>query len=294
MKEINKPRIFIGSSTESLDIAGACNVCLDYSAEVSMWPYIFNLGDNTLDSLVVKANNVDFALFVFSADDLTIMRNQQKLTVRDNVLFELGLFIGALGRERCFILKPRGVDLHLPTDLLGVNTGNFVPDRQDGDYFSAVNAACTQISQKMKSLGRLGPSISDEDNGRVSERIPKIKEEEYKINELQLLILARLLDTATENMEGSPAWKIKNSCGQVPDFKVDIAITKLTRVGYLERVIESDFNGNEWYGYKITNGGIEFVIENEENLDLLVSVPQSAAPTNKPNGIPDFDNDIPF
>ncbi len=44
-------------------------------------------------------------------------------------------------------------------------------------------------------------------------------------------------------------------------------MTKLSRIGYLERVIDSDINGNEWYAYKITNSGIEYVLENESKLD---------------------------
>lgn len=290
---MTKPRIFIGSSTESMNIAGACNVSLEHSAEVTMWPHIFELGDSTLDSLVRKANNVDFALFVFAPDDLTIMRNQHKPTVRDNVLFELGLFIGALGKKRCFILKPRGEDLYLPTDLLGINTGDFEPNRQDGDNFSAVNAACIQMTRQMNNLGLVKaeiPSIATDANAGY---IPSIKESEYEISDFQLLLLAKLLDTDTCRLEGVPVWDLKNNNSDIPDFKVDIAVTRLSRIGYLERIIDSDMNGNEWYAYKITNSGIEYVLENESKIDELTTPPKQT-PKQQFNELPDFDDNIPF
>ena len=114
-----KPRIFVGTPVESLEIADAVNLNLDHRAEVTIWRNgTFELSSNTIDSLTMKAKSVDFALFIFSPDDMAVIKNQQKAIVRDNVLFELGLFIGSIGKERCFILKPRNVELHFPTDLL--------------------------------------------------------------------------------------------------------------------------------------------------------------------------------
>jgi len=75
-----------------------------------------------LDSL----DDFDFGIFVFSPDDIVKMRGQEFQSARDNVLFELGLFIGRLGKERGIILLPRGQeDFHLPTDLLGITPGTY-------------------------------------------------------------------------------------------------------------------------------------------------------------------------
>lgn len=38
------------------------------------------------------------------------------------MVFELGLFMGALSRDRTFVVVPHGVDLKIPTDLLGMTT----------------------------------------------------------------------------------------------------------------------------------------------------------------------------
>lgn len=66
------------------------------------------------------ARSCDFAVLLMTADDTTASRGRRKASPRDNVVFELGLFMGALGRDRTFVVSPKGVDLKLPTDLLGV------------------------------------------------------------------------------------------------------------------------------------------------------------------------------
>lgn len=149
---MQKPRIFIGSSVESLPIADAINENLDHSAEITIWRNgIFHLSDNTLDALIDKSKTFDYAVFIFSPDDIATIRNVEQKVARDNVVFELGLFIGTLGKERCFVVKPRDTDLHLPTDLLGLTTADYDTNRSDGDLASALNYACSLIR---KAMGR--------------------------------------------------------------------------------------------------------------------------------------------
>ena len=49
-----KPRIFIASFVESLDVADAINVNLDHQAEVTVWKNGFKLSTDTIDSLIVN------------------------------------------------------------------------------------------------------------------------------------------------------------------------------------------------------------------------------------------------
>lgn len=98
-----KPRIFIGSSSEALNIAYAIQSNLEYDATVTVWTQnIFQLSSNSLDDLLNALENFDFGLFIFKPDDITLMRSNNYNVVRDNVIFELGLFFGKLGKGRVF------------------------------------------------------------------------------------------------------------------------------------------------------------------------------------------------
>jgi hypothetical protein len=149
-----KPKIFIGSSREGLDIANAIHANLTRDAECSVWSNgVFQISGSTIYSLINALRNSDFGVFVFSPDDLTIMRGQQNPVVRDNVIFELGLFIGRLGVERCFFITPDHVaDLRLPTDLMGILPGQYEANRHDQNWLAATNPVCMQIRAKLIEL----------------------------------------------------------------------------------------------------------------------------------------------
>lgn len=97
------PRLFIGSSTEGRTIATALRSNLEGDAEVAVWnENVFQLGFGTLETLVGELDRHDFALLVLTPDDVLTTRGERHPSPRDNVLFELGLFMGRLGRERAF------------------------------------------------------------------------------------------------------------------------------------------------------------------------------------------------
>lgn len=150
----SKPSIFIGSSVERLDVAYAIQESLEYEAEPTVWTQdIFKPTSYTLADLIKASRSFQFAIFVFAPDDLLLLRNEKARAVRDNVIFELGLFVGALGSERCFFLVPRGADsLHLPTDLLGVAPLTYVADRTDGNLIAALGPACNRVRRAMNEL----------------------------------------------------------------------------------------------------------------------------------------------
>jgi predicted nucleotide-binding protein len=92
-----RPSLFIGSSTEGSRIAKALQVLLDHACEVTVWNQgVFGLSQGTLESLVNALDEFDFAVLALTADDLVISREQESSAPRDNVLFELGLFMGGL------------------------------------------------------------------------------------------------------------------------------------------------------------------------------------------------------
>ena len=121
-----RPRVFIGSSIEGLEIAQALQINLDYVAEVSLWTdNIFELSTSTMGSLNQILNQVDYSIFVLTPDDLTKSRDTDFFSPRDNVIFELGLFSGKIGLNRTFIVHPRNIKLKIPTDLLGITTATY-------------------------------------------------------------------------------------------------------------------------------------------------------------------------
>ena len=124
-----KPRIFLGSSGKQAKLVQALTRGLADVADVEPWTAVFNPGVSTLDRLVELTREVDFAAFVFALDDWTSNRSdettQGQASPRDNVVFEAGLFGGALGMRRTFILHAKGAKL--PTDLLGMTEVRYPP-----------------------------------------------------------------------------------------------------------------------------------------------------------------------
>lgn len=148
-----RPTIFIGSSTEGAPIAKALQVLLDHACEVTVWHQgVFDLSHGTLESLTSALDEFDFAILALTADDLVISREQESFAPRDNVLFELGLFMGGLGRNRTFLVYNRTAKLKLPTDLMGVSAATFEP-HTSGNLQSALGAAATKIEEQIARLG---------------------------------------------------------------------------------------------------------------------------------------------
>jgi predicted nucleotide-binding protein len=116
------PTIFIGSSTEALVEAKALKSLLERpSLNVRLWSEdVFVPSSNALQDLANEATTSDFAILVLSADDKVESRGVDILKPRDNVLFELGLFMGALGKDRAFMVNTQPDGITLPTDLDGV------------------------------------------------------------------------------------------------------------------------------------------------------------------------------
>ncbi len=157
---MSKPSVFIGSSSEGVEVAMKLQTSLTSYAEATVWHQgVFGLGVGTLETLVDAAPKFDFAVLVLTPDDLIDSRGVQSNAPRDNVLFELGLFMGVLGRTRTFILTTDSRDLKLPSDLAGVATARYSKERNDGNLSAALGPAATQISDQIKALGHRNPEV---------------------------------------------------------------------------------------------------------------------------------------
>jgi Predicted nucleotide-binding protein containing TIR-like domain len=148
-----KPSLFIGSSSEKLLYAFALQDQLKSSADVTLWSQgFFSLNTSYLESLINGLNDSDFGVFVFAPDDILTLRNETLASIRDNVLFEFGLSMGKLGRERVFFILPENQgNLRLPSDLLGISTVTF--DTNRGNIEAALGPACFKILQAIDKFG---------------------------------------------------------------------------------------------------------------------------------------------
>ena len=248
------PKIFIASSAENIDVLEAINENLDRDALTTTWKHLFAPSSNTLEQLIQSTREVDFAAFVFSPEDIAQIRGESYSIPRDNVLFELGLFMGALGKDRCFIITPRGKELKLPSDLLGITPIDYNSEREDKDLAQALTAPTTKIKRVLKKLGKLETkSLSAPQKLNLSAELNKLSTEEMSLLEV-------LANTYNSSEEGSTSWEIKKELNNSPEIHVDYNLILLTKKQLIERNINANFNGESYITFSITKFGLDIYI----------------------------------
>lgn len=163
-----RPTVFIGSSGEQLATAREVKALLRPELSADVWDEgAFGLGNSYLEDLMEAVEHYDFAVFIFAPDDLTTMRAKRKPSVRDNVVFELGLFMGRLGRHRAFWLVPRGThEPKIPSDLDGISRADF--DSAPSKRAATLAAACRKVKDEARAQGRRTDANYEElENPRV-------------------------------------------------------------------------------------------------------------------------------
>jgi len=129
---------------ESLQLA------LAHSARPVIWHQgVFGLSRGTLESLVGQVHKFKYAILVLTPDDLLVKRGEATPAARDNVLFELGLFMGALGREQTFIVCDRS--LSLPSDLAGITPATYELT-EPTNFVADLGPVCTKLEIEMGLL----------------------------------------------------------------------------------------------------------------------------------------------
>jgi len=129
--------VFLGSSREARDELGLNGLAESLKKHVGKecgecvrpWWLVFGAGNTSIDILKKETQKADLAVFVLRCDDVIHYADKQWYSTRQNVVYELGLFAGALGLEASLMLvDDRGVneqvareaDLHIASDLDGV------------------------------------------------------------------------------------------------------------------------------------------------------------------------------
>lgn len=149
-----RPVVFVASSVESLPIAREIQDGLQHDdILVRVWTdKIFGASSYPMESLEKQLITSDFAVIVVGPDDQVYSRGRESDAPRDNVIIELGLFMGALTRQRTFIVRPRGVDIKLPSDILGLSVLEFAPGA-DADLASRMGPVCNALRTIFKQNG---------------------------------------------------------------------------------------------------------------------------------------------
>jgi len=149
-----RPVLFVGSSSEGVSIANELQAGFKHDPfDAIVWPNgVFGPGGVAFDSLEQMAERAAFAAFVISPDDTVLSRDNEKPAPRDNVIFELGLFMGHLARERVFLVKELSSDVKIPSDLLGVTPVTYTW-KQGTAVEAAIGPVCHEIRKAIKAQG---------------------------------------------------------------------------------------------------------------------------------------------
>lgn len=186
-----------------------------------------------------------------------------------------------MGKERCFIVKPRNVDLHLPTDLLGLTPADYNGERSDGNLEAAVNHPCVLIKKEVARLGLISQDLD------IQKKVRRKSGGTYTLGDVEHKLLAVILESYTSSPEGVSTWNAFNVFKGVDKGVLSLAAIKLERAGYLDKSIMSD-GQYEYYAFSITADGIDYLLDNE---DLLHKA------NGKISSVPAYekiDDDIPF
>lgn len=150
----DKIRVFIISSAEAREVARTVQNAFENDPfTMILWTDdVFKIAQYTLQSLEDQVDTCDFAIAIAHADDTTESRGKEWPAPRDNVIFELGLFMGKLGKSRAILMEPRDEGVKLPSDLAGITTITYRYEA-GGDAAARMAPACNKLRKHILALG---------------------------------------------------------------------------------------------------------------------------------------------
>lgn len=150
----DKPRIFVISAKEGLDVARQVRSELD-SEEIHVYIWnkgTFGISEYPISDLEDAIEAADYTVAVVRPDDTLISRGEASKAARDNVHLEYGISIGKLGRVRSILLVDADRKLRLPSDLAGLTSVRYrATDRAEMERTVAV--ACDEIRSHVEQHG---------------------------------------------------------------------------------------------------------------------------------------------
>ena len=161
---MEKSRIFIASSGRTLVLAEKLRDELQTEyCEATLWTEEGkDQTSATIIEILEKATaKYDFAVIVLAKDDVLVREAGDTLKARDNCVFEAGLFMSAIGRERCFLVNSVE-QRNLPSDLGGIISIPFKEPANLADRDACARAIGSVSAVLKDSVQRAGRSVFHE------------------------------------------------------------------------------------------------------------------------------------
>lgn len=158
---MRKKRIFIGSSSEELKLAETAKKILEPEFEVTIWndtvweTAVFKINNNFLQDLLKATLQFDFGILLGTSDDKVTVREKEVLQPRDNILFELGLFMGRLGISKCAFVVEK--ELNILSDVKGISLARFSKS-ESSSFANAISSVADSFGNQRDSSINFFPS----------------------------------------------------------------------------------------------------------------------------------------
>lgn len=166
--DLTKPRIFVGSSTEAVELARNVGAAIDAAGMTSVvWDTgAFPAGSTLLERIESFADDFEGAVLLFTPDVVSVRSGQTAGEPVSNVMFEYGYLSARLTRRRVAICLFEGAAL--PSDLQGVKVMNAGPvgyrtSEERGSHYGTATLPADLIRELgiwLESLPRLAEQIS--------------------------------------------------------------------------------------------------------------------------------------
>lgn len=114
-------RCFLGYAGKAADIAKGMKGYLKEHVpylDLVDWKGDFTLGETLAEGIEKHSKTCQLAIFLLTKDDSVVTEDATHLSPRDNVVFEVGVFFGTVGRGHTILVVEAGVEL--PSDWDGI------------------------------------------------------------------------------------------------------------------------------------------------------------------------------
>ncbi|MDR3156629.1 MAG: nucleotide-binding protein [Lactobacillales bacterium] len=269
-----KRKLFIGSSLEGGSIAEELKTkileeCGDW-IEPKLWSEdkVFTLNESTFHSLIQSSREYEYGIFVATADDLRKKRWHITKTMRDNVLFEAGMFLGSLGLTRAFLLVDK--KCALPSDYAGITLSIYNKTNLENKILEIIDSIKeTQNSYKFSIIPSVALAV-----GYFENFIKLFAEQQKSEFVLNVLIPNSISDiknqidihkskTKSDNYGSARPIIYKSYTGELWDIPTNLS-TLNSVIDIVTNTVEIGYNSKkeERIQYEIRNfaGTLEFLI----------------------------------